>query len=188
MKKIITAVMALCLIAGVAMAQEQGERPQRPNKDQVTKMKVNKLVKNLALDNKTAELFTATYTQYQEDVAKINEKYPPMNFPGIGPDNEKGRKGKAKGEAIEMPLDEEVEKSILDGFARERELLNIKEKYYRIFCKFLTPQQIQKMYQLENAPRGMQNSNRQMPPQGGRPGGFPGGGPGMGGMMHPGGM
>ena len=41
---------------------------------------------------------------------------------------------------------------------------------------------------MEDAPRGMQNGNRQMPPQGGRQGGFPGGGPGMGGMTPPGGM
>ena len=65
-----------------------------------------------------------------------------------------------------------MEKSIRDGFARERALLDLKESYYNEFSKFLTQQQIQKMYQLENVPRQRpQNGNMQFP-QGSRPGGM----------------
>ena len=184
-------MMSICLVAGMATGQESNGKPQRPNGEQMTKMKIKKMVKNLALDNKTADLFTETYTKYQEQVAKINEKYPPLNFPGMGPGDEPGRKGKDKKQELEMPLDEEVEKSIKDGFKRERELLDLKEKYFNAFIKFLTPQQIQKMYQMENTPRQRPQNGNMQRPMGGRPGGFPGGpgaGPGMGGMTPPPGM
>ena len=100
----------------------------------------------------------------------------------LAPDSKSGKK--AKGEQPPLPTDEEVEKSILNGFKREKALIDVKEKYYWEFAKFMSPQQIQKMFMMENAPRGgQQNGGRPMPPQGG----FPGGGPGMGGMMPPGG-
>ena len=102
----------------------------------------------------------------------------------MGPGDEPGRKGKDKKQEFEMPLDEEVERSIKDGFKRDRELLDLKEKYFNAFIKFLTPQQIQKMYQMENAPRQRpQNGNMQQ-----HMGGRPGGGPGMGSMTPPPGM
>ena len=150
MKRVFTLMMAICLVAGMATAQESNGKPQRPNGEQMTKMKIKKMVKNLALDNRTADLFTETYTRYQEQVSKINKKYPPLNFPGMGPGDEPGRKDKKQ--EFEMLLDEEVEKSIKDGFKKERELLDLKEKYFNAFIKFLTPQQIQKMYQMEKAP------------------------------------
>ncbi len=174
--------MLVALLATVSVAQERGERgerPQRPNKEQMSKMKIKRMVKELALDNKTAEEFTATYTEYQQEIQAINSKYANIPDFNMAPDKSKSRK-----DMKEEPLltDEEVEKQIKDGFARERALLDLKEKYYDKFIKFLTPQQIQKMYQMENAPRArMQNGNMQ-PPQGGFPGGP------MGGMTPPPGM
>ena len=181
MKKFLI-IALVALMAGNVYAQEQTEA-RRPDKEKMTKMQIKRIVKELALDNYTAEEFTKTYTLYKEECNKVNEKYPvlpPMDFDGDKP----AKKGKKDAEEPMLPTDEEVEKQILDGFARERELLNLKEKFYKEFCKILTPQQIQKMYRMENAPRQrMQNGNM---PQGG-PGNFPGGFPGgrMGGGMTP---
>ena len=181
MKRVLAIVMLVSLLSTVAVAQERGERGergQRPNKEQISKMKIKRMVKELALDNRTAEEFTATYTEYQQEIALINEKYP-KGMPEFDMAPDKSRKEMKE---QQMPTDEEVVQEIMDGFARERALLDLKEQFYYKFSKFMTPQQIQKMYRMENAPRRMQGGNMQ-PPQGGFPGGPMGGGmtppPGM---------
>lgn len=175
MKNFLTAIIALCFVAGAAMAQPQQKDPKK---------QAQRIVKALALDNQQAEEFTKTYIQYKDACKAVQEKYPRMK--GMPAPDGKVKK-KAKGELPPLPTDEEVEKSILNGFKREKVLIDIKEKYYWEFAKFMSPQQIQKMFMMENAPRGgqgQQNDSRQMPPRGN----FLGGGPGMGGMMPPGGM
>ena len=158
--------------AGAAIAQPQQRDPKK---------QAQRIVKALELNNQQAEEFTKVYLLYKEECKAVQEKYP--RFKGMPAPDGKAEK-KAKGEQPPLPTDEEVEKSILDGFKRDKALIDVKEKYYWEFAKFMSPQQIQKMFMMENAPRGgQQNGGRPMPPQGG----FPGGGPGMGGMMPPGG-
>ena len=42
--------------------------------------------------------------------------------------------------------DAEVEKSIQDRFAMSRKKLDLREKYYKEFRKFLSPRQVEKIY------------------------------------------
>lgn len=185
MKKFLIVISALVLSVSFAAAQPQQGNGQRPDKEKMTKMQMKRIVKALALDNTTAEAFEKTYTAYTEECNKVKEKYPVRSFMGKGNIEKGSPKGKKGENEAMLPTDEEVEQQILNGFARERGLLDIKEKYYKEFCKILTPQQIQKMYQMQNAPR-QRTQNGNMPGQGGRPGGFPGGQ--MGGMTPPPGM
>lgn len=183
MKKILLITLAACLAANMAMAQ-----PQRPSKEEMQKRQSERIVKELALDNSTAQEFTDIYTRYQAEVNAIDGKYPAPKMPL--PDGQRPeRKGKGKVKDSQapapqerpMPTDAEIEKQIKDGFARERALLDAKEKFYNEFRKVLTPQQIQKMYRMQDAQRqrgqmggrpGMQGGRPGM--QGGRPGGFQG--------------
>lgn len=48
-----------------------------------------------------------------------------------------------------MLTDAEVEADIKTRFAQSRKMLDIREKYYEEFRKFLSPKQVQKMYNLE---------------------------------------
>ena len=171
-KILFVAVMAM-FVAGAAIAQPQ----QRDSKKQI-----QRIIKALELNNQQADEFTKVYLMYKEESNAVQEKYPRMKG-NFDPDSKSGKRSKE--EQPSLPTDEEVEKSILDGFKREKALIDVKEKYYWEFAKFMSPQQIQKIYMMENAPRGgmQQNGNRQMPQ-----GGFPGGGPGMGGMTPPPGM
>ena len=175
--KILFMAVVAMLVAGAAMAQPQQRDPKK---------QAQRIVKALELNNQQAAEFTDTYIKYKEACKAVQEKYPRMK--GMPAPDGKVEK-KSKGEQPPLPTDEEVEKSILDGFKRDKALIEVKEKYYWEFAKFLNPQQIQKMFMIENAPRGGQgqgqpNGNRQMPPRGN----FPGGGPGMGGMTPPPGM
>ena len=168
-------VLVAMFVAGAAIAQPQPRDPKNQAK---------RIVKALELNNQQAEEFTKVYILYKEECKAVQEKYPRMRrMPA--PDSKMDKKP-AKGEPMPLPTDEEVEKSILDGFKRDKALIDVKEKFYWEFAKFMSPQQIQKMFMMENAPRGgqgPQSSGRPMPQ-----GGFPGGGPGMGGMTPPTGM
>ena len=192
MKKIFIIALAAGLAANMAMAQ-----PQRPSKEEMQKNKCERIVKELALDNRTAQEFTDIYTKYQAEVNAINEKYPqpkmqlPDNrHPGRqGPDKKsRGKVKDAQAPAPQekaIPTDAEIEKRIKDGFAREKALLNAKERYYNEFRKVLTPQQIQKMYTMENAPRHRGQMGGRPGGFQGTPGGFQGGHGQMGGMNPP---
>ena len=48
-----------------------------------------------------------------------------------------------------VPTDAEVEQAIKARFAQSRKILDIREEYYNEFRKFLSPKQIQKMYNME---------------------------------------
>ena len=45
--------------------------------------------------------------------------------------------------------DAEIEKNIKERFAHSRKLLDIREKYYGVYRGFLSPKQIQRVYELE---------------------------------------
>ena len=170
MKKFLIIILTLALTATISHAQQQREG-QRPNREKMAQMQVKRIAKALALDNATAEVFEKTFIAYKDECNKVKEKYPVRRNRADADNATIGKKREPK-EAL--PTDEEVEQQILNGFARDRELLNIKEKFYKEFRKTLTPQQIQKMYQMENMPR-QRPQNGNMPGYGGRPGGFPGG-------------
>lgn len=172
--KILFMAAVAMFIAGAVMAQPQQRDPKK---------QAQRIVKALELNNRQADEFAKVYVLYKEECKAVQEKFPRMKGM-LAPDSKSGKK--AKGEQPPLPTDEEVEKSILNGFKREKALIDVKEKYYWEFAKFLNPQQIQKMFMMENAPRGGQGQQggRPMPPQGG----FQGGSPGMGGMTPPPGM
>ncbi|MBQ7773434.1 MAG: hypothetical protein IJ383_05155 [Bacteroidales bacterium] len=192
MKKIFIIALAAGLAANMAMAQ-----PQRPSKEEMQKNKCERIVKELALDNRTAQEFTDIYTKYQAEVNAINEKYPQpkMQLPDNRRPDRQGPDKKSRGKVKDaqapapqekaIPTDAEIEKRIKDGFAREKALLNAKERYYNEFRKVLTPQQIQKMYTMENAPRHRGQMGGRPGGFQGTPGGFQGGHGQMGGMNPP---
>lgn len=178
MKRFLIVILALALTAPIVHAQSQREG-QRPNKEEMAQMQVKRIAKALALDNTTADSFGKTFIAYKNECNKVKEKYPVRRNQADADAVRKGKKGESK---TALPTDEEVEQQIQNGFARERELLDIKEKYYKEFRQILTPQQIKKMYQMENMPR-QRSQNGNIPGYGRRPGGFQGGQ--MGGEMNP---
>ncbi len=49
--------------------------------------------------------------------------------------------------------DEQIEQRILDNFAQSRAILDAREQYYKEFRKFLTPSQINQIFEDEKARR-----------------------------------
>ena len=135
-------LMIACLM-GVQMVSAQSDSEnRRPRKrmsmEQVAEMQAAKVVKDLGLDDKTAARFTDVYKKYMKDLDDVR-KAEFANF----------AKGKEKGEAMkkrQAPTDEEVDKMMRARFAQGRKVLDIREKYYDEFRKFLSPKQVQKVY------------------------------------------
>lgn len=136
--------LIVCILGNQVMVaqQNQGNRSgrKRMTHEQMSEMKANRLAAELALDDKTTSLFKDTYADYMNEMHQLWMK----DFPKkLG--NEKDKKQFKK----ELQTDAEVEKMIKKRFAQSRKMLDIREKYYDKFRKFLSPKQIQKVYEMD---------------------------------------
>ncbi len=144
-RKFLMVLAAIFMGSQVALfAQEKKEaRPERKqfNKEQMQEMQCNQIIKGLALDDATAAKFTPVYKQYMEEMRATRTMGSRRN-----PAN---RTVADKQTPKPVPTDAEVEQAIKSRFAQSRKILDIREKYYNEFRKFLSPKQIQKMYNME---------------------------------------
>lgn len=144
-RKFLMVLVAIFMGSQVALfAQEKKEaRPERKqfNKEQMQEMQCNQIIKGLALDDATAAKFTPVYKQYMEEMRATRTMGSRRN-----PAN---RTVADKQTPKPVPTDAEVEQAIKSRFAQSRKILDIREKYYNEFRKFLSPKQIQKMYNME---------------------------------------
>ena len=126
----------------------------------VAEMQANKIIGELGLDDKTAAKFTDVYKKYMEEMNDLRKEYMP-----------KMKAGEVS--MPTMPTDAEVDKMMRDRFKQSRETLDIREKYYDEFRKFLSPKQVQKIYDQGQMNQGkfFKEMNRRagMKPQGSHP-------------------
>ena len=154
---------ALCLTFGMTTmtAQNKDARPERTPEQRINQQAM-RMVDALSLDDKTAEKFVTTYKNFKNDMMEVMKKYPRAKHAT----NEEGEKARK--------TDAEIEKDIQDNFAKSREILDVRERYYKEFRKFLNPRQIQKMYSMERA--GMKHlGGPHKPHRAGKPGPHRGG-------------
>ena len=131
-------VVCLMMVASTCMAMVQqpegGKKPGEgkgkcPNMEQLTKMQAARISQSLGLDDKTSQKFIETFSQCRKEMAASRPRH-----------QHKKR--------MEM-TDAEVDKAIKADFAQGRKLLDIREKYYKAYSKFLSPKQIQRVYDME---------------------------------------
>lgn len=141
----------LMMLAAIVMgsqvtlfAQEkQGAKPERRqfNKEQMLEIQCNQIIKGLALDDATTAKFIPVYKQYMEEMRATRHMGAYRNIAN--------RTAADKQTPKPLPTDAEVEQAIKARFAQSRKILDVREKYYNEFRKFLSPKQIQKMYNME---------------------------------------
>ena len=102
--------------------------------EKVAEMQANKIIGELGLDDKTAAKFTDVYKKYMKEINDLRKEYMP-----------KVKAGEVS--MSSMPTDAEVDKMMRDRFKQSRKMLDIREKYYDEFRKFLSPKQVQKIYE-----------------------------------------
>ena len=170
MKKVfrilLTTVMMVAFSVGVSAQEANAQKPskkQRMSREQMAEMQAKHIARQLALDDATSQKFIETFSAYQKEVWTLRPQ------------------GKQHGKKKSEMTDAEVEKSIKDQFDHSQKILTLRQEYYKKYSKFLTPKQIQRVYELEKqtmnrlSKRGRGNAagrpNAPGRPQAGRPNG-----------------
>jgi Spy/CpxP family protein refolding chaperone len=171
MKKVfsilLTAIMMVAFSTAVSAQENNGQQPskkQRMSREQMAEMQAKHIARQLALDDATSQKFIETFSAYQKEVWTLRPQ------------------GKQHGKKKSEMTDAEVEKSIKDQFDHSQKILTLRQEYYKKYSKFLTPKQIQRVYELEKqsmnrlSKRGRGNAagrqNASGRPQAGRPNGL----------------
>lgn len=127
MYKVIRFIMlTVAMIVGASTMSGQTKDGKRPTREQLAEKQAQYIADQLALDDKTAAKLTTVYCNCQREVWALG--------PRIG-----------KSENTEA----ESESRIKQRFERSQKILEIREKYYAEYSKFLTQKQIERVYQLE---------------------------------------
>lgn len=118
-------LLAVLVLFLCTMATAQ-DKQQRMSREQLAEKQAKHIAHELALDETTTRQFVETYCAYQQEVWALGPKH----------------KAKAENE-------EEAEQAIKERFERSQQILDLREKYYEEYSKFLTQKQIQRVYELE---------------------------------------
>lgn len=137
MKKlmIFPAIIACLIFSAVAYGQNRGkdERKEMPTVEEMIDFECKKLTKRLLLDDADTKKFVKTYTDYRKEFIAIKDKYPIL----------------CRRNKDEMLTDAQIEEKIQSLFAQGKDMIAVREKYYKEFRKFLTPRQIDVIFDSE---------------------------------------
>ena len=137
-------VLMVAVLMGTQVMNAQGNDGQgkkrghkRMTMEQMVNMQGHKIIRDLGLDDQTSAKFMDVYKKYMTEMDELRKKYMPKK-PDFKP-----------GETPEPPVltDAEVDKMMRDRFTQGRKMLDIREKYYDEFRKFLSPKQVQKIFE-----------------------------------------
>lgn len=129
------AVALMAFSASPAWAQKKDNSGKTP--EQKTAVHAAHMAVILDLDDAHTARFTTLYTKYVAEVRDARKKYAKI-------------RPKKKGEGKPAPLtDQQVKANIENQFALSQSILDIRRKYYAEYSKFLTPRQIEHIYDLE---------------------------------------
>ena len=136
MKRIIRimalAMFMVCMSMGANAQNKQKKDGSRMSVEQLTELRAKRIAQALALDDATAQKFTTTFCACQKELYAANKAM-------------KENKGKKRSEMTYA----EIETIQKDRFKQSRKLLDLREKYYGEYRKFLSARQVQRVYELE---------------------------------------
>ena len=119
-------MVALMLIAFCTIGMAQNEK-QRMSREQLAEKQAKHIAQELSFDEATTQRFIEIYCACQQEVW------------ALGP--------RQKAESV---TEEEAEQAIKERFERSRAILDLREKYYEEYSKFLTQKQILRVFELEH--------------------------------------
>ena len=141
-------LLVACFLGAQSLSAQNKEAGNRPRKrmsiEQLTERQANKLAEEMGLDDKTSARFKDVFRNYKMEMNDLWKK----NMP-------KKPQAKSDGNKKSPQLtDDEVDKMMRDKFKLSRKMLDVREKYYNEFRKFLNPKQVQKVYSQGEMDRG----------------------------------
>ncbi len=129
-----TFVVAIMMIASCATAFAQGttQRPnqkQRLSREQLAEVQAKHIANELAFSDDITGKFVKTFCDCQKEIWALGPR-PRPNKQGMS--------------------EQENEDRIKQRFAMSEKILNIRQKYYKEYSKYLTQTQIEKVYEQEH--------------------------------------
>lgn len=129
MKKIFNVMMlvvAMTMFAVNSFAQAPNKK-QRLTREQLAEKQAKYIANELTLDDETTAKFINTYTQCQKEIWALGSR------PRRDDNNN----------------EEQIEQNIKKRFEMSEKILDIRQKYYKEYSKFMTQKQIQRVYKIE---------------------------------------
>lgn len=129
MKTTRTIILALMLIITTIGLQAQDAR-QRMSREQMAETQAKHIAADLNLTGKTYDRFVETYENYKKELWQTAPK-------------------RSKKRCHQSETEEQAAENTRQRFERSQKMLDIRNKYYQEFSKFLTQKQIEQMYEKE---------------------------------------
>ena len=130
-------MVALMVFAFCTIGMAQNEQ-QRMSREQLAEKQAKHIAQELSFDEATTQRFIETYCACQQEVWALGPR-----------------------QKAEPATDEEAEQAIKERFERCRAVLDLREKYYEEYSKFLTQKQIFRVYELEHQAMDRLNKHRE---------------------------
>lgn len=121
-------LLAMAMTTFCVSTYAQKDNRQRMTREQLAETQAKYIVKEMAMDDATAKKFIATFCQFQREIW------------ALGPRPKKD---------IATRTDEETEQALKARFAHTQKILDLRQKYYEEYSKFLSQKQINRVYELE---------------------------------------
>lgn len=139
-------VVAMVMSVQVMNAQEAPKGPHKGMKmtpEKMAEFQANRLSNELGLDDATSAKFVEVYQKYMKALGEVHmefaNKFKKANA-------EITKEGNIMKPGFKSLTDAQVDQMMKDRFAISRKTLDVREKYYDEFRKFLSPKQVQKIY------------------------------------------
>jgi len=147
--KLLLLFVALSTFSASAQAKND-KKDDRAKREEFAERQAKYIANELAMDDATTKRFVETYRQQQQEMWSLRPQ------------------GKKR---TENRTDAEAEQAIKGQFDHSQKMLDLKKKYYGLYSQFLTPKQIERMYQIEHKMKEqLQQRHKQGKGKGKRPG------------------
>ncbi len=126
------ALLTVTTIRAQETSHSEKPAPQQQHKplEQFAALQARYIASELAFDEETARQFTETFCRYHKELRDLRSERPRV----------------MEGD---RQTEEAIRQSILARFDQSRKMLDLREKYYTEYSRFLTQRQIRRVYELE---------------------------------------
>ena len=122
-------MIASCTTVFALQSSQRSNQKQRLSREQLAEMQAKHIAEELAFSDAITEKFVTTYCNCQKEIW------------ALGPRQRPAKQGLSE---------QENEERIKQRFAMSEKILDIRQKYYKEYSKFLTQTQIEKVYEQEH--------------------------------------
>lgn len=139
-------MITLCLtLTGsvTSQAQQRGRSERTITREELAEKQARYIAHSIALDDKTTDRFVKTYGDFQKEIWALGPRI-----------------------SLRKQAGGDTDANIQQRFERSKQILAIREKYYNIYRQFLTPKQIERVYELER--QMMRQLEHRHSPRGGK--------------------